>query len=292
MIVVRESVFTYPDEPIWEHAVATPSPALKSLVRPYSGYYQDLAQPVCCLQVPSAQVILVLGFGDNLRIRSIGSSPESGEMYQSFVFGLEAQRLLREHDGERHCIGIPLPPWAAYRLFRGASTEFTKKIIALEDIWGKNVNLLIEQLSEMSSWSQRFSLIERVLLDKFAASNRIIRPEIRWAWNQLELQGGCISIRQLAQMLGWSDRHFAKCFRKQIGITPKAAARQIRFTQAHRLLTSSDKYALSEIALACGYSDQSHFTREFHLFSGCSPTNYQKAPFSNLLDISGDIVNK
>jgi len=120
--------------------------------------------------------------------------------------------------------------------------------------------------------------------------NRRIRPEIRWAWNQLESQGGCLSIRQLAKMIGWSDRHFAKCFREQIGINPKAAARQIRFTQAYRLLTASDEYALSEIALACGYSDQSHLTREFHSFSGCSPKTLQNAHFDDFPGIWGNIV--
>jgi AraC-like DNA-binding protein len=198
---------------------------------------------------------------------------------------------IRDSDGTRHCIEIALRPWAANRLFQGASTEFAKETIALENIWGKDANMLIEQLSEISSWSKQFSLIDRVLVEKFITSHSMVRPEIRWAWNQLESQGGCLSIRQLAKTIGWSDRHFAKCFREQIGMTPKAAARQIRFTQAHRLLTASDDYALSEIALICGYSDQSHFTREFHSFSGCSPTTYQKAHFANLPGIPGDIVN-
>ena len=143
----------------------------------------------------------------------------------------------------------------------------------------------------MSSWQERFSLVDQVLLEKFATSSQIIRPEIRWAWNQLERHGGRIQIRQLAEMIGWSDRYFATRFREQIGVTPKAAARRIRFNHAHQLLKASDHYALSEIALTCGYSDQSHFTREFRLFSGCSPRVFQKAHFADLLGTPGDIVD-
>ena len=289
MFEIRESeLFTHSSDPIWEHAVGVPTSALQYLVHFYSGYYHDLAQPASRLQVPSAEVILVLGFGDELEIRQIGSSSESG-MYQSFVVGLEAQPLLSEHDGERYCIAIPLPPWAAYRLFQGAITEFAKEVVALEDIWD-DADRLTEQLSERPSWTQRFACVERILKEKFSTSQRRVRPEIRWAGNQLEAHGGCILIRQLAQTIGWSDRYFAKQFRAQIGMTPKAAARQIRFTQAQRLLNASEKQTLSEIALACGYSDQSHFTREFHSFSGCSPNAFQKAKTvaTDLPDLPGE----
>jgi AraC-like DNA-binding protein len=193
-------------------------------------------------------------------MHSVGSAAKP-KSYQSFAVGLEASPLILEHSGERYCLAIPLPPWAAYRLFQEAMIEVAEETVALEKMWGKDVDRLMEQLSELSSWSKRFSLVDRVLVEKFALSDCIIRPEIRWAWNQLELQDGCLSIRQSAQAIGWGNRHFTKCFREQIGVTPKAAARQIQFTQAHRLLTASDNHTLSEIALACGYSDQSHFYR-------------------------------
>ena len=75
-----------------------------------------------------------------------------------------------------------------------------------------------------------------------------------------------------------------------MGITPKAAARQIRFTQAHHLLMAEEKQPLSEIALTCGYSDQSHFTREFQALSGCSPKTLQEGYFADFPEISADIV--
>lgn len=274
----------------WEYVAGTPSDIFKDWACSYSGYREDVGRPVRRLEVPRDRVILILGFGDQLQISSVGSKSEPGK-YQAFVVGLGEDSLITEHDGAQRCVEIELLPWAADRLFRGASTEFTQGIVDLEDTWGNDALLLIEQLSEMSSWQERFSLVERVLSEKFATSSRIIRPEIRWAWDQLERYGGCIPIWQLAEKIGWSDRHFATRFRNQIGITPKAAARRIRFNHAHQLLNALDNYALSEIAAICGYSDQSHFNREFCLFSGCSPTVYQKAHFADLLGSPGDIVN-
>jgi AraC-like DNA-binding protein len=207
------------------------------------------------------------------------------------VVGLVEAPLLIEHDGAQHCIEIELLPWAANRLFSGVSTELRPGIVDLADLWGSGACLLIEQLSEVSTWQERFSLVDQALAEKFAASSQILRPEIQWAWGQLERYGGCMPIRQLAAEIGWSDRHFATCFRQQIGITPKAAARRIRFNRAHQLLTSSDNYALSAISATCGYSDQSHFMREFRQFSGSSPTVYQQAHFADLPGTPGDIVD-
>jgi AraC-like DNA-binding protein len=268
------------DSSNWSHQIGIPCYPVSDWVQSYHGYYEKLTQPLYRLQVPKARVRLVLGFGDRLQITAI-HAPIDSSTYQSFVVGLDAAPLVTEHHGSRGCMTIAMLPWVAHQLFRGASTELASETIALEDFWGKEALLLGEQLSELSSWRARFTRVDQVLVEKFNTSSQVVRPEIQLAWNQLEAWKGCISIRQLAKNLGWSDRHFAKCFREYIGITPKAAARQIRFAYAHQLLIASDQNALSQIAAACGYSDQSHFTREFHWFSGYSPHTYQ-----NIYDVS------
>lgn len=274
----------------WEYRAGTPSEHLKSWACSYSGYKEDVDRPVCRLEVPRDRVIVILGFGDRLRINPVGST--ASIQSQAFVVGLGEKPLIVEHEGVHRCIEIELLPWVANKLFRGASADLTQGIVDLKDLGRSDVELLVEQLSESSSWRKRFALVDQFLSEQFARSNQTIRSEVQWAWEQLENRGGCISIRQLAKELGWSDRHFATCFREQIGITPKAAARRIRFTCAHQLLTNSENYALSEIATRCGYSDQSHFTREFHGFAGCSPTVYQAAHFPDLLGTPGDIINR
>jgi AraC-like DNA-binding protein len=274
----------------WEYVAGIPSDSLQRWACSYSGYRENVERSVCRLEVPKNRVIVILGFGDRLQIHPVGSTVPPVQ-YQAFVVRLGADPLIVEHHGFQHCIEIELLPWVANQLFRGAYPEFTQGVVDLADIWGNDTNLMIEQLQELSSWPERFAVVERLLLERFTRSDQIIRSEIQWAWHQLEHHGGCIPIRQLAKTLDWSDRHFATCFQSQIGITPKAAARQMRFARALQLLTSSNDYSLSAIATTCGYSDQSHFTREFRLFSGCAPTVYQKAHFPDLLVTPGDIIN-
>lgn len=291
MVAHREPiVITRSSLPTWEHAVGKPPPALQGIVNDYSGYYQNLKQPVSRLHVPMARVMLILAIGDGLSAHPVRHKAVT-QTYQSFVIGIDDQPYVSEHCGERYCIAVPLVPWAAQRLFKGAAPTFAHTTVALEDLWGKDARRLEAQLGELPGWAERFALVDRVLTAKNAASQPALRPEIRWAWQQIEAHGGCISMRELAQQIGWSDRHFAHQFRQQIGTTPKAAARQIRFAHAYQLLSTAQDQSLSDIALACGYSDQSHFTREFHAFSGCSPDTYQNAKAKDFPGIPAEIVD-
>ncbi|MGR3279870.1 helix-turn-helix domain-containing protein [Acaryochloris marina NIES-2412] len=273
---------------LWEYVAGIPSDHLKSWDCSFSGYYEDVGRSVCRLEVPRDRVIVILGLDNRFQINSIDS--KASTPYQAFIVGVDSRPLIVEHEGVQQCIEIELLPWVANKLFHGASTELSPGVVDLKDVWGRDVNLILEQLGKISSWQRRFALVDQLLSTRLNKSNQTIRVEIQWAWKQLERKGGCIPIRQLARILGWSDRHFATCFREQIGITPKAAARRIRFARALKLLTTSVHYELSEIATICGYSDQSHFTHEFHSFSGCSPTVYQQAHFSDILGTPGNII--
>jgi len=81
-------------------------------------------RPVCRLEVPRDRVILILGFGAHLQ--ALGPKPKPSKYL--FVVGLGEKPLITKHDGVQRCVEIELLPWAASRLFRGASTEFRQGI--------------------------------------------------------------------------------------------------------------------------------------------------------------------
>ena len=72
----------------------------------------------------------------------------------------------------------------------------------------------------------------------------------------------------LAAELGWSRRHLAARFRDEVGVSPKALARLLRFERALELLGTR---TLADIAYECGYYDQAHFNRDFRAFAGATP---------------------
>jgi transcriptional regulator GlxA family with amidase domain len=72
-------------------------------------------------------------------------------------------------------------------------------------------------------------------------------------------------------------------FRRAVGITPKHYYRIKRFTAALRHLASAKPENLADLAVAVGYSDQSHLSREFREFAGIPPTQYRPRDSTSIL---------
>jgi transcriptional regulator GlxA family with amidase domain len=74
---------------------------------------------------------------------------------------------------------------------------------------------------------------------------------------------------------GWSRRHVTERFRRQLGITPKAYARLLRFQEATALLMQPESTgSLADVAMSSGYYDQSHLSRDFTALAGMTPGAY------------------
>jgi transcriptional regulator GlxA family with amidase domain len=97
----------------------------------------------------------------------------------------------------------------------------------------------------------------------------------------LRASGGTARIADVAREVGWSERHLAARFRTEIGLTPKAAARVIRFDRARRMVLGTPAAA---VAATCGYADQAHLVREFVAFTGLGPRAWLAAEVGNLQD--------
>jgi AraC-like DNA-binding protein len=84
-----------------------------------------------------------------------------------------------------------------------------------------------------------------------------------------------ITNRQLARLAHMSVRAFERKFRGSFHVTPQKYLRKLRMRMASRALVYTDQ-SLAEVALGCGFSDQSHFTREFRRQFGRTPRDYRE----------------
>jgi AraC-like DNA-binding protein len=86
---------------------------------------------------------------------------------------------------------------------------------------------------------------------------------------------GALSLEQVAQECGLSTSHFARAFRQSTGVAPHRWLVQRRVEAAKELLRNRD-LALTDVALQCGFADQSHFTRTFTRTVGSSPGTWRR----------------
>ena len=86
-----------------------------------------------------------------------------------------------------------------------------------------------------------------------------------------------IPLARIADACGLSLSHFARAFKQSTGLPPHRWLLQQRIYRSQDLLLHSDM-PLSEIAIACGFSDQSHLNRVFVRVAGISPGAWRLAP--------------
>lgn len=85
-----------------------------------------------------------------------------------------------------------------------------------------------------------------------------------------------ISVSALSSVVGLSRSYFSHAFRRSVGWTPHAHVVRLRLERAMMLMTHTDT-PLTEVALAAGFADQSHFSRSFRRLTGVTPADWRKA---------------
>ena len=83
-----------------------------------------------------------------------------------------------------------------------------------------------------------------------------------------------IDIKELARISCLSDSHFRKRFRMQFRLSPQEFILRTRLQAASKMLISTDE-SIINVALACGFRDQSYFANQFKKFFEQSPKRYR-----------------
>jgi AraC family transcriptional regulator len=84
-----------------------------------------------------------------------------------------------------------------------------------------------------------------------------------------------VRLDDVARKCHMSVSQFGRTFKKTTGLTPHRWLVQLRVERARDLLLRS-RLPLAEIALDCGFSEQSHFTRTFTRLVGISPGEWRR----------------
>jgi AraC family transcriptional regulator len=85
-----------------------------------------------------------------------------------------------------------------------------------------------------------------------------------------------IRLDDVANAVRMSTSHFSRAFSGSVGEPPARYLRRYRVKRAQEMMLSTSK-SLSEIALNCGFADQSHLTRTFSRMVGVSPAAWRRA---------------
>jgi AraC family transcriptional regulator len=86
---------------------------------------------------------------------------------------------------------------------------------------------------------------------------------------------GQIELSEVAEACTLSVGHFSRAFRRSTGFAPHQWLLRRR-VEAAKSVMQNDRLPLADVAIECGFSDQSHFTRVFSQIMGISPAQWRR----------------
>jgi len=257
----------------WELVRTAPDPRLGGHVQSYCGYAEDMPGPFRRRELPAPMAVVIIEFGPALRIVDPRTPADGRTHAAGFAAGIGDIYTITESLGVSRGVQIDLTPLGAFRFFGRPMSELTNAVVSIEDVLGPPGRQLAAELQDAPTWEARFARLDQFIGDRLARGPACGR-DIAWAYGQIVASGGAASITELARELGVSRKHLGLRFREQVGMSPKPLARLVRFDRVMQLLRSGRHDGWIDIALACGYYDQSHFIRDFRAFSGGTPSEY------------------
>jgi AraC-like DNA-binding protein len=271
----------------------TPAAALRPFIAFYSGYRQAGVEPAVHRGMPSPYLTLIFTLDEPLTVAAHPDPGQPGGQFSTLLGGLHTVPAIITHQGWQSGIQVALSPLGARPLLGLPAGELAHLDVPAVDVLGPLAAEIQQRAQGAATWPERFAIVDQVLLRQLAArtGGRAVAPEVSdevgYAWRLLLRTGGAVRVAELADGCGWSTRHLHSRLQTETGLTPKAAARVIRFDRARRLLlrrraTAPQGALLADLAADCGYYDQPHLDRDFRALAGCSPTKWLAEEFRNV----------
>jgi AraC-like DNA-binding protein len=259
----------------WAMATRRPDSRLQAYVTDYQGYREAAADPMRRLQAPFAGIPMIVTFGPAIDIFG-GDLAAPRHAFGSFLAGLHDMHVFTEFHGEQRGMQVNFTLLGAYRFLGIAMSDIANRCLDLADLLGAEAERLADRLQAAPDWPARFDIMDETLLRRID-QGRPMTPDVVWALQALQRSRGGRSIGALTRAIGCSRKHLIQRFHAQVGQSPKSVAGILRFEYAVETIRGVDEQSWADLAAACGYSDQAHFSRDFRRYSGRTPSEFRAA---------------
>ncbi len=276
----------------WQTVQRAADPRLRAYVHGYFASSSHLRAPVLERHLPSAEVPLLLNFGEPHRHSNLGSGGWTARD-GAWIVGLHARHQLTQAVGERHFMVVRFTPVGAH-LFLGLPMHLiANEAIELEQIDAVLARAMMRRVGLARSWTDRFAAMESLIAERIAEAE--MPGSVDVVWRRLVATDGRVVLSSLDGELDCSHRTLIARFRRCVGFPPKTVARLLRFNRVVRSLDCSSRTRANEtvgkpyiesvhadgqhmdavrwadIAADCGYFDQAHLIKDFREFAGNTP---------------------
>jgi AraC-like DNA-binding protein len=260
----------------WEFLLAPPPPDLVGIVEAFwisRGAVTFLHEKILPQNNIELMFNLALPFGVPNR------PPAHRTFRRAWISGMQQEWLLvtpQYNTSEAsYLLSVRMPPTGAYRVLGMPLQEVALNVIEVDDVLGDDVNRVHEQLGNCARPGQQFGILCDFVRRRLARSRVNLHADAMLAIRALARSHGAARIENICRTLGVSRKHLRTLLHAHVGLSPKSYARMFRFRRVVDLVDRrAQQLDWAQLAMVCGYFDQSHFNREFRTFAGMTPMEY------------------
>jgi AraC-like DNA-binding protein len=165
--------------------------------------------------------------------------------------------------------GVRFLPGAAPAVLGVPASELRDRRVDLGELWGDDARRLTETVFGLETPADRMRTLERAVAARLVDStppDRLTAAAARILWRRPGAR-----VASLGRELGLGERQLRRRFEQAVGYGPKTFARVARFRRMLGLLRAPHGDGLAAVAVAAGYADQAHMTRESVRLGGATP---------------------
>ena len=240
-----------PEPVVQDYAEGSPSQPLARHVLCWSVHRIDaLSSSYLHRSAPNGSVELVCEVG----AQPLLIGPQTGPLVRMLSPGATTVSLRLRPEGAAAVLGLP-----AY--------ELADQIVALDDVLPATRFLLERIAAEPRRAVAALEGAVSAQLASHATTDRTVEFGVRG------LTAPAARVSSVAASLSMSERQLRRRLRAAVGLSPKTLARVLRFQRFLALVHTGgwSRLGLTRTAIALGYADQAHLTRECVYLSGLPP---------------------
>lgn len=194
----------------------------------------------------------------------------AGATRTAFVVGPRTSPIAVHYVGEPSCREWTAPAWAAGALLGVGAEEVRGSVLDLDELPRSPVrDALAKGRSDLAT------LASRILAEWFAGPRPADSRLAIQAWRMIEAEPEA-EATEIARAVGVGQRRLRQALQHGTGLSLTSIRRLVRLERAVAAL-GDQRRSLAHVAVAMGFADQSHMTREFTALAGVPPGRLRAA---------------
>jgi len=200
---------------------------------------------------------------------------QSQHLPHSFLYGQISHFRDLALNKQTSFIIIVFQPDGLHKLLGISAHELKDQIVLTQDVFGKPAVTLYESLGYLKKTDEKVHALNtffyNLVVQNKSSSQQVLSALLQY----INRQKGLVTVEQMANYSGYTERHMERIFSQQVGMSPKKFVNIIQLHSFLKLLRNKPaEKDLTSICYEGGYFDQSHLIRAFKKYTGITPSEY------------------